>query len=147
MLKPANSFTRHIGAFSLGCARSLALSLASGTVCCPKLVPWLVVPGGRVMVRRGKREKEGTVDGKQSVLRGDQRHQAWDQRKVQSSQMWPLPTQHRSYESLKISFNFCIYAWSVHIFCFFLVSLRRLYHSENLSIASRLSILLVCNCL
>ena len=71
----------------MGCAR------LEGTVCCPKLVPWLVVPGVRVMVR-GKREREGMVGGKQSVLRGDRRHQAWDQRKVQSSQTWPLPTQH-----------------------------------------------------
>ena len=65
-----------------------------GAVCCPKLIPWLAVPGGRVMVRKGKREKEGMVDGKQSVLRGDWCHRARDQRKVQSSQMWPLPAQH-----------------------------------------------------
>ena len=40
------------------------------------------------------------------------------------------------------SFNFITCDWSVHIFYFFLVSLERLYLSKNLSISSRLSILL-----
>ena len=45
------------------------------------------------------------------------------------------------------SFNFSTCDWSVHIFCFFLVHSRKVMFSKNLSISSRLSILLAYSCL
>ena len=51
------------------------------------------------------------------------------------------------WEVFNNSFTFSACDWSVHIFYFFLVhSLRRLYLCKNLSISSRLSILLAYNC-
>ena len=55
------------------------------------------------------------------------------------------PLRHQGSPCWKIfnhSFNFITCDWSVDIFCFFLVQSWKLYLSRNLSISSRLSILL-----
>ena len=58
---------------------------------------------------------------------------------------YPLHHQGSSAWRFLISFNFITCDWSVHIFCFF--RLWSLFFSKNLSISSRLSILLAYSCL